>query len=283
VLEEEMKSLIYLGPIRSYPPRHLLPSNNNDPNWIAGGAAAWERLRDDKDVRERVNNWLGTTEKLGTKYRIEVRKLVDLQSSDLEDKFYQAAQDIDFQLSELKEWDGEGGIVGTIKEKLSDEGSIEGVNDIALVDLNSNTTVTHRDVGFGLSQVIPVLVAAMANRNRIILIEQPEIHLHPALQAELGDVIIESALGDNKNNLILENHSEHLMLRILRRIRENNEGNAPNNLPKITPDDVQVIYIKPSKEGSVLYDIPITIDGDFAVRWPDGFFPERAEELFANE
>ena len=279
-LDSQLGNIIYLGPVRSFPARHLAFTNNNDPNWVAGGAIAWEILRDNKAVREKVNGWLGETSKLDTKYKLEVRKHIDPKSKDFEEQVLAAAQDIDFDLSELNEWIGDSGVVEKILDKVNEEGIIEGINDLVLIDQNSNTVVTHRDVGFGISQVIPVLVSAYANKGKTILIEQPEIHLHPALQAELGDVIIESALGENKNNLILENHSEHLMLRILRRIRENSEGNAPNNLPKITPDDVQVIYIKPSKEGSILFDIPIANDGDFAIRWPDGFFPERAEELF---
>src|SRR2546427_12376514 len=84
----------------------------------------------------------------------------------------------------------------------------------------SNTPVSHRDVGIGISQVLPVLVEAYGAENQIITIEQPEIHLHPALQAELGDVFITSALGDQRNTFILETHSEHLILRIMRRMRE---------------------------------------------------------------
>jgi predicted ATPase len=96
------------------------------------------------------------------------------------------------------------------------------VQDLSLYDKRTNTLVSHRDVGIGISQVLPVLVSAYASKNKIVAIEQPEIHLHPALQAELGDVFIESALGENKNAFILETHSEHLVLRVMRRIRETN-------------------------------------------------------------
>ena len=51
----------------------------------------------------------------------------------------------------------------------------------------------------GISQLLPVLVNAAGAKERLIAVEQPELHLHPALQAELGDVFIESALGENKN------------------------------------------------------------------------------------
>ncbi len=68
-----------------------------------------------------------------------------------------------------------------------------------LRDLTTETLISFQDVGVGISQVIPVVANAISLRNSLISIEQPEIHIHPALQAELGDVFIESALGENKN------------------------------------------------------------------------------------
>lgn len=278
-LDSQIGNLVYLGPIRSYPARHLAFTNNNDPNWVSGGANAWEILRDDGEIRNKINEWMSSTGKLNTKYKLVARKYIDPQSKDFEDQLSAAAHDIDFELSELQEWNGEDGIVEKVSEKVNEKDAIEGINDLVLVDQTTNTVVSHRDVGFGISQVIPVLVAAFANKGKTILIEQPEIHLHPALQAELGDVVIESALGKNKNNLILENHSEHLMLRILRRIRETSANELPEGKMPIRPEDVSVVYLQNAKDGTILTQIPITADGDFAKRWPEGFFPERAEEL----
>ena len=102
--------------------------------------------------------------------------------------------------------------------------------------------------------------------------EQPEIHLHPALQAELADVFIETALGQRKNTFILETHSEHLILRLLRRIREG----------KITPDDVGVVYVEPLARGSRFIELRIDDEGDFIDEWPGGFFEESFHEKFAG-
>ncbi len=152
--------------------------------------------------------------------------------------------------------------------------------------------VALQDVGVGASQVIPIVIEAHSQKEKLIAIEQPELHLHPALQAELGDVFIESALGENKNKFLLETHSEHLILRILRRIRESTEGEMddwPDELRKacpngIRPEDISVLYVEPplegSNEGSTVIELPITPNGDFDRRWPDGFFEERANELF---
>jgi predicted ATPase len=136
------------------------------------------------------------------------------------------------------------------------------------------------DVGFGLSQVLPVIVQSVVSQGKTILIEQPEYHLHPRLQAELGDMFIESALGEQKNTFLIETHSEHLILRILRRIRETSEGTLPEGATPITPDQVSVVYVQPGPEGSQIIPLPVTEDGDFSEPWPDGFFTERAEELF---
>jgi hypothetical protein len=160
---------------------------------------------------------------------------------------------------------------------LGEEGNVFGLH---LVDKETGVGASIRDVGFGVSQVLPIIVQSLLSRNKTLLIEQPEIHLHPALQAELGDLFIQSALGEQRNTFILETHSEHLMLRILRRIRETTEGELDPGLTPIRPEDVAVLYVLPDKDGAKVVEIPIQPDGEFATQWPQGFFAERAEELF---
>lgn len=139
----------------------------------------------------------------------------------------------------------------------------------------SNRFISHG----GLSNY-PIIVQSLLSKQNMILIEQPELHLHPRLQAELGDLFIDSALGESKNTLIIETHSEHLILRLLRRIRETAEGNLDEGQIPIAPDDLAVVYAKPTENGTKLVHLRVTEDGDFADPWPDGFFAERARELF---
>src|SRR5439155_8516711 len=136
----------------------------------------------------------------------------------------------------------------------------------------TDTIVTHRDVGIGISQVLPVLVAAYASNQKILAMEQPKIHLHPALQAELGDLFITSALGEQKNTFILETHSEHLILRIMRRLRESYSGKLPPNVPEIKPEHVSVLFVEPTRVGSVIREMPLNERGELVKAWPGGFF-----------
>jgi len=76
-----------------------------------------------------------------------------------------------------------------------------------------------QDIGVGISQLLPVVVASVLFKDALISIEQPELHVHPRLQTELADMFIRYAL-DSGNQFLLETHSEHLMLRLLRRVRD---------------------------------------------------------------
>ncbi|MDM8552624.1 DUF3696 domain-containing protein [Desulfobacterales bacterium HSG2] len=166
---------------------------------------------------------------------------------------------------------------------LTDQTSeIHNLLTLRLKERASGTHVGFTDVGFGISQLLPIVVQSMVSENQTLLIEQPELHLHPALQAEMGDMFLRSALGENHNTFVIETHSEHLILRLLRRVRETEEGELPEGIPSITPDDLSVLYVEPDEHGgsSEVIHIPVTKDGEFERPWPRGFFHERAKELF---
>ncbi len=280
-VRNEIHRFQYLGPLRSYPPRHIAFSQYEDINWFAGGGYAWDVVRKDYKIRKKINAWLSDKDKLSTPYELVVRHLLTID--DLTSEYSSIIDDIEYRFAdESNEYTGDlFGDVRDALEKVKDsEANISDVQELNLVDQRTNTIVSHRDVGIGISQVLPVLVGAYASKEKIIAIEQPEIHLHPKLQAELGDVFIKSALGKQKNTFIIETHSEHLILRILRRIRETTEQELPSGSVPIKPEDVQVIYVDPTEKGSIVKELRITKDGDFADKWPDGFFAERAKELF---
>ena len=156
----------------------------------------------------------------------------------------------------------------------------EALQDLVLIDKRSGTPVSHRDVGIGVSQVLPVLVSAYASSGRLLAIEQPEIHLHPALQAELGDVFLESALGDAGNSFLIETHSEHLLLRIMRRMRQTVAGELPEGVPAVRPEDVMVLFVEPDGTQSLVREMPLNERGELVKAWPGGFFEEGMREIF---
>lgn len=324
VLEGEIRQLLYLGPLRSYPPRNLMSPQHHDPNWVAGGGWAWDVVRNRSDIRDRVNQWLGG---LNTPYELRLRDLLpaDVLDAPLAKRLGPKLYELALSVLEQTERDGplsaelasvldlicqhadlgpdvDGGAldetllaVGEVVDAIVDADVVadewvreivaevatrgEALQDLVLIAKRSTTPVSHRDVGFGVSQVLPVLVSAYASSAKLIAIEQPEIHLHPALQAELGDVFLESALGESGNRFLIETHSEHLILRILRRIRETTDGELDGK-PAVCPEDVAVLYIQPGPDGAEIVHLPTTPDGDFEHPWPDGFFDEREEELF---
>lgn len=139
------------------------------------------------------------------------------------------------------------------------------------------------DVGSGIGYVLPVLCALFdpsllpIGTPPTCFIQQPELHIHPALQAAMGDVFIE---GSVNKQVLIETHSEHLLLRILKRIRQTHLQAAIAPELKINADDVCVLYFNPSPDGTTTVKrLRITEDGEFMDRWPRGFFAERDQEL----
>lgn len=136
------------------------------------------------------------------------------------------------------------------------------------------------DVGSGIGYVFPILYHAFCpeNKNKIVFMQQPELHLHPAMQANLTDVLIK---GASDRRIIAETHSEHMILRALKRIRQTTARALIEENLKLTPEDVAINYFEPLGDGSTrVHTIRISEDGEFLDRWPQGFFAERDQELF---
>ncbi|MCF8143147.1 MAG: AAA family ATPase [Deltaproteobacteria bacterium] len=290
VLRLEINRLQYLGPLRSYPARHFAFAEHEDINWYAGGGYAWDVVRRNKEVRDKVNSWLCDTKKLSTPYELSIKNLLTIDDLDTDyqeivEQIERAHVDGDHdRLGGNTEEGVYGDLFGTLYSALDEikkkETNLASIQELVLLDRRTDTQVSQRDVGIGISQVLPILVSAYASREKIIAIEQPEIHLHPALQAELGDVFIESALAGNDNTFLLETHSEHLLLRVMRRMRETTSGKLPNGLPSVRPEDVMVLFVEPVGSRSIIHEMPLNKRGDLVKEWPGGFFEEDFEELF---
>jgi hypothetical protein len=142
----------------------------------------------------------------------------------------------------------------------------------------SRHLITFSDVGTGLSCVLPVLSALHSGFS---FSQQPELHLHPAMQSALGDIYIERT-GTNDERHLIESHSEYILLRCLRRIRETGAGkHLPGDPMALGPDQISILYFDPQQNGATkIRKVRVTKDGEFIDRWPRGFFEERGKDLF---
>ncbi|ENU11225.1 AAA family ATPase [Acinetobacter calcoaceticus] len=132
-------------------------------------------------------------------------------------------------------------------------------------------TATLVDVGFGIGQLLPILIEGLVKSKSTICIEQPEIHLHPKLQANLANFFAKDIQSSKANQWIIETHSEALLLRFQRLVRHK----------VLKPNDISIIYVDPTKEEKIIH-IPLDEEGDFTVAWPNGFFEERLDEMFGD-
>ncbi|HZY36730.1 MAG TPA: AAA family ATPase [Mucilaginibacter sp.] len=132
-----------------------------------------------------------------------------------------------------------------------------------LVVKQNNLTLDITDVGFGISQILPVIIQGfLSSKNSTTIIEQPEIHLHPKMQADLADLFIDIVRNSTGKKLIIETHSEYLLKRLRRRISEN----------KISSNNVSICLIDPqtTAKGAHINNLKIEEKGFF--EWPIDFY-----------
>lgn len=240
--EKLFSSIYYLGPLRNRAKRlYTWPGSIPRDSGISGEDAISAILASKSEGRE-INL------KPGSQYKmLEEIVAIELKKMSLIDDFKLNAISKDRQDFEVK-----------IRTRGSDQ----------YVDIP--------DVGVGVSQVLPVVVELFyAPPGSTIIIEQPELHLHPSAQAALADVVIDAIRAGEKTKgrrniqLIIESHSEYFLRRLQRRLAED----------KIDLDDLAAYFIK-YQEGEAHID-PLQIDlfGDIK-NWPDGFFGDMNEDIY---
>jgi energy-coupling factor transporter ATP-binding protein EcfA2 len=134
-----------------------------------------------------------------------------------------------------------------------------------------------REVGFGLTQMLPIIAqAVLAKPGDTLIIEQPELHLHPRAQAELADLFI--AMARNGTRFLIETHSEHLLLRLRRRIAESSSAIiSPNDLCYLRAHDLRACFIDRTEGRSSVETIQIDEKGKMSS--PPGFRGFFADDL----
>jgi len=205
----------------------------------------WNKLILSKKLREEVNHWLSDKDKLKTTYKIE-----------------------------SNEYDEKSWLRKTLFLKPNR------YTEIRFLDQRTGVLVTPREMGLGISQFLPILLASKTLTNATNFIEQPELHLHPTLQCEVADEFIRS-MNTKNNKFYIETHSEHLLLRVMKRLRHSSEGLLKKGDELyLTPNDVCLLYVDNNGSFTYLNELELNEDGSLLDPWPNGFFEEGLNERF---
>lgn len=124
------------------------------------------------------------------------------------------------------------------------------------------------DVGFGVSQVLPALVLLQyVPEGSIVIMEQPEIHLHPSVQSGLADAILDISRSRNLQ-IIIESHSEHILRRMQRRVAEE----------EFEFSNLKLFFCENSSGESTIHDLKLNSYGEIG-NWPKDFFGDEMTEI----
>ncbi len=288
-LRDHVQKMLYVGPKRSMVPRALTSDSARSLSTWGNGLAAWRWMLSGAGP-ERVRGcteWLET--RLGTGYSIVIQEYAEISRE--HDPYEFLVEGMYRKLD--SDVEGEIDKVTSLEDKLWDLhhefSKASSIRKLFLVKSGADRLYDAQDLGEGITQVVPVIAACVraSTEASLVAIEQPELHLHPSVAAKLGDLLVSSMLkeGDwdtesTQSQSLIETHSEHLILRILRRVRQTTNDEIPEHIPPVRPDDVCVMWVDNMRGGTTFQRLRIDDQGEFIDRWPQGFFSERAEELY---
>ena len=248
-LLEYLDKSVQIGPLRLVPDNDYVPNPHPEQiDWV-NGSAAWDLIYKDPNSDSSIGNlirntsdWFASIDKLNAGYEIINQSIAEIANVDSDDKH-----------------------MGLLSKR-----------HVFFRELRSNILLSANQLGTGISQVLPIVVAANHDDIALISVEQPELHIHPRFQVEIADVFLQAK---DKHSFLIETHSEHLILRLLKRIRQTSDNELPDGSVPVQGEDVSIIYLEPTENGVVTKRIRVDEDGEFVDRWPQGFFVERREEL----
>jgi hypothetical protein len=239
IIRDHLCEMTYIGPLREIPSRSYRPQVTPDEARWASGLAAWDLLHLDRggELMGEVNSWLSDESRLSTGYQLERVEFKEVPVPSAFHLIFERGLDED-DIAELQE------LYATLK----------GRTEIALRDFRKGILVAPGDVGVGISQMVPVVVAALRKHDGVLAIEQPELHIHPAIQVGIGDLFINAIQADQQGlttgkTLVVETHSEHVLLRLLRRIRETTDNELAPGTVGLNAKDLSVIYVEDDDRG----------------------------------
>ncbi|GHW53988.1 AAA domain protein [Vibrio cholerae] len=257
-----------IGPLRVIPDEmHQINTDVNQADWY-NGRAAWDLLaQNDFKVLSAVNSWLISESKLnlGVEFTLQAQITYSVRETITSGSSF---QEVHQRLVNEGVKPSEGRFANFDKVDWSWSNS--------LWDPKNKMTISPSELGVGVSQIMPVVVAALSRSQGLVAVEQPELHIHPRVQVGIGDLFTQIKNGPN---FLVETHSEHLILRLLRRVRQTSNNELPDGLNPVLNTDICILYLDPSIDGVQVKKIEVDEDGEFLVKWPKGFFAERREEL----
>jgi predicted ATPase len=234
--ENLFKRLYYLGPLREFPQRHYAWKGSEPADMGRRGERVVDAMLAAQQRSDDIS--LGRGRK---KQKLEER---------------------------VAHWLKELGLIHDFRVAPIAQGS--NIYQVRVQKTPSSAEVLITDVGFGVSQILPVLVLCYyVPEGSIILLEQPEIHLHPSVQSGLADVFID-AMKNRKVQIVVESHSEHLLRRLQRRVAEET----------IKPEETALFFCDATNEGSRLTSLDVDLYGNIR-NWPKDFFGDEFGEMAA--
>lgn len=291
-VREALAEVVRIGPLRVVPPRNHQPRRHTTAADWFDGLAAWDELHSNSaSLCSDVSRWM---ESIGTGYWLDRRRRTSY-SFPLPATIWMAEivvdkvrTVVDFE-NEDQMQNGEVSVTVDV-DPLSAKHSYCEIREldettestqVVLHPVGRRFALHPMEVGVGVSQVLPIVTAAMhfsRSRSAFVAMEQPELHVHPRIQLGLGDLLIDAVTREDAANctFLVETHSEHLMLRLLRRIREASDDESA----RLRPSTVAVWTLHRTEGGVTAKRVGIDAEGEFTESWPEGFFRERGEELF---
>ncbi len=237
--EKLFSRIAYLGPLREYPQRNYVWAGERPLDVGIKGELAIAALlasRGEKTIARGKGRGMGRT-----------RKTVE---------------------ERIALWLKEMGLINSFSLKPIAENRKD--YEVRLKKTVTSPEVLITDVGFGVSQILPVLVLCYyVPEGSIILLEQPEIHLHPAIQSYLADVLID-VVNTRRVQIIVESHSEHLLRRLQRRIAEKT----------IASNQVALYFCRMDDAASKIEQLDVDMFGNIS-NWPKDFFGDEMGDLVA--
>lgn len=236
--EEELRRVYYLGPLRAYPERTYTWAGAQPSDMGQAGEQAVHAILSSRDRGETLSP--------GRK-----KKRITLEQY-------------------VAEWLKRLGLIAEFRVDAVAEGSQ--IFQVKVKKFTGGPEALLTDVGFGVSQILPVVVLCFyVPEGSTVILEQPEIHLHPAVQANLADVLID-AYQRRGVQVLVESHSEHLLRRLQRRV-------ADKTLSK---DDVALYFCEAKEKRSELTELDLDLFGHMT-NWPKDFFGDEFGEIAATQ